>query len=49
MIDANEGWTEEHYKSYVPKFKQLGVEMIEQPFPADNASILKNIDHLIPV
>lgn len=49
VIDANEGWTEEHYKSYVPKFKQLGVEMIEQPFPADNDSILKKLDHLIPV
>ena len=49
LIDANEGWTLEHYKRYVPKFKKLGVEMIEQPFPADNDSILKFLDHPIPV
>ena len=49
VIDANEGWTPEHYKNYVPKFKQLGVEMIEQPFPADNDGILKTLDHPIPI
>ena len=49
IIDANEGWTSEHYKRYVPEFKKLGVEMIEQPFPAGKDSILKNLDHPIPV
>jgi L-alanine-DL-glutamate epimerase-like enolase superfamily enzyme len=49
VIDANEGWTPEHYKRYVPEFIKLGVEMIEQPFPADNDSILKTLDHPIPV
>ncbi|MBC8259932.1 MAG: dipeptide epimerase [SAR324 cluster bacterium] len=49
VIDANEGWTPEHYQRYVPEFKKLGVEMIEQPFPADNDSILKTLDHPIPV
>ena len=49
VIDANEAWTPEHYQRYIPEFKQLGVEMIEQPFPADNDSILKTLDHPIPV
>ena len=49
VIDANEAWTPEHYQRYVPEFKLLGVEMIEQPFPADNDSILKTLDHPIPV
>jgi len=49
VIDANEAWTQEHYQRYVPEFKQLGVEMIEQPFPADNDSVLKTLDHAIPV
>lgn len=49
VIDANEAWTPEHYQRYVPEFKLLGVEMIEQPFPADNDSILKSLDHPIPV
>ncbi len=49
VIDANEAWSPEHYQRYVPEFKQLGVEMIEQPFPANNDSVLKTLDHPIPV
>ena len=49
VIDANEAWSPEHFQRYVPEFKQLGVEMIEQPFPADNDSVLKTLDHPIPV
>ncbi|MEC9460236.1 MAG: N-acetyl-D-Glu racemase DgcA [SAR324 cluster bacterium] len=49
VIDANEAWTPEHYQGYVPEFKKLGVEMIEQPFPADNDDVLKTLDHPIPV
>ncbi len=49
VIDANEGWTIKHYNKYVPKFKSLGVEMIEQPFPADKDNILKTLDHPIPI
>ena len=49
VVDANEAWTPEHFNRYVPELKQLGVEMIEQPFPADNDSILKTLDHPIPV
>ncbi len=49
VIDANEGWTLEHYRRFVPKLKPLGVEMIEQPFPADKDSILKTLDRPLPV
>ena len=49
VVDANEAWTPEHFNRYVPELKQLGVEMIEQPFPADNDSVLKTLDHPIPV
>ena len=49
VVDANEAWTPEHFNCYVPELKQLGVEMIEQPFPADNDSVLKSLDHTIPV
>ena len=49
VIDANEGWTPEHYQRFVPEFQKLGVEMIEQPFPADNDSILKTLGRPIPV
>ena len=49
VVDANEAWTPEHFNHYVPELKQLGVEMIEQPFPADNDSVLKTLEHPIPV
>src|SRR2546427_6902895 len=34
LIDANESWSPEHYQKIVPALEQLGVELIEQPFPA---------------
>ena len=32
-MDANEGWTIEQYLEYAPRFKQLGVIMIEKSLP----------------
>ena len=49
VVDANEAWTLEHFNRYVPELMQLGVEMIEQPFPAGNDSVLKTLEHPIPV
>jgi L-Ala-D/L-Glu epimerase / N-acetyl-D-glutamate racemase len=33
-VDANEGWTLEQARELVPALTQLGVELVEQPFPA---------------
>src|SRR5207302_664181 len=49
LIDANESWSSEHYRKIVPALKQFGVELIEQPFPADSDDILEKLDHPIPV
>jgi len=52
LIDANESWSPEHYRKIVPELHELGVELIEQPFPAnaDEAlEMLENLDHPIPV
>lgn len=49
LIDANESWSPAHYRNVVPALKQLGVELIEQPFPADWDEILTTLDHPIPV
>jgi L-alanine-DL-glutamate epimerase-like enolase superfamily enzyme len=49
LIDANESWSPRHYKSIVPELRELGVELIEQPFPADGDDMLQTLDHLIPV
>lgn len=35
-VDANEGWTLEEARDLVPELVRLGVELIEQPFPASD-------------
>ena len=49
LIDANESWSPAHYQKIVPALKKLGVELIEQPFPADADEVLETLDHPIPV
>ena len=49
LIDANESWSPEHYRKIVPELHELGVELIEQPFPANADEVLENLDHPIPV
>jgi L-Ala-D/L-Glu epimerase len=49
MIDANESWSPAHYRTIVPALKELGVELIEQPFPADADEVLETLDHPVPV
>jgi L-alanine-DL-glutamate epimerase-like enolase superfamily enzyme len=49
IIDANEAWSPRHYRNTVSALKKLGVELIEQPFPADADDVLETLDHPIPV
>jgi L-alanine-DL-glutamate epimerase-like enolase superfamily enzyme len=49
LIDANESWSPEHYRKIVSGLKQLGVELIEQPFAAHADDVLETLDHPIPV
>ena len=49
LIDANESWSPDHYRNTVPALSDLGVELIEQPFPADADDVLETLDHPIPV
>jgi L-Ala-D/L-Glu epimerase len=49
LIDANESWTPDHYREVVPLLCQFGIELIEQPFPADADEILETLDHPLPV
>jgi L-alanine-DL-glutamate epimerase-like enolase superfamily enzyme len=51
-VDANEGWTLEQARELVPALVELGVELIEQPFPAadlDSFRALRELDSLPPV
>jgi L-alanine-DL-glutamate epimerase-like enolase superfamily enzyme len=49
LIDANESWSAIHYEEIVATLKNLGVELIEQPFPADADNVLETLDHPIPI
>jgi len=49
LIDANESWSPSHYRENVPALNGLGVELIEQPFPADADDVLETLDHPVPV
>jgi L-alanine-DL-glutamate epimerase-like enolase superfamily enzyme len=47
-VDANEGWTLETARELVPELVALGVELIEQPFPAADLDSLAALAELHP-
>jgi L-Ala-D/L-Glu epimerase len=49
IIDANESWTSDHYHKVTPSLRELGVEVIEQPFPAECDDILETLEHPVAV
>jgi L-Ala-D/L-Glu epimerase len=51
-VDANEGWTLESARELMPELIRLGVEFVEQPFPAadiDSFDALKEVEPRLPV
>jgi len=49
ILDANEGWSVETYNHLVPELERLNVEMIEQPFPAEQDDRLLDVARPIPI
>lgn len=49
IVDANEGWSVDMVEPFSAKLKELGVEMIEQPLPADADAPLSDVAHPIPL
>ncbi|QJB57474.1 N-acetyl-D-Glu racemase DgcA [Pseudodesulfovibrio sp. zrk46] len=49
IVDANEGWTPESYSHMAPVLVRLGVDMVEQPLPADDDDALLKLDRILPV
>lgn len=49
IVDANEGWSERHLREVLPALAEFGVELIEQPLPADADSALADMPHPIPI
>jgi L-Ala-D/L-Glu epimerase len=47
-VDANEGWTLEQAREMVPALVELGVELLEQPFPADDLDSFRALRKLVP-
>ena len=49
IVDANEGWSVETYRSLAPELLRLGVRMVEQPLPAGKDDALLELDRILPV
>jgi L-alanine-DL-glutamate epimerase-like enolase superfamily enzyme len=49
IVDANESWSPSHFRETAPELARMGVELIEQPFPAAEDRALESLDHSVPV
>jgi len=49
IVDPNESWSERHLHDMMPALADFGVELIEQPLPADADDALARVPHAIPV
>jgi L-alanine-DL-glutamate epimerase-like enolase superfamily enzyme len=49
IVDANEAWTPDVFREITPTLATLGVELIEQPLPADEDEALTELPHPVPV
>ena len=47
-VDANEGWTLEAARELMPELIRLGVEFVEQPFPADDVESFEALKEFTP-
>lgn len=49
IVDANEGWSAEVYADLAPHLVRLGVDLVEQPLPADDDDALIGMVRPVPV
>ncbi|MCF8465851.1 MAG: L-Ala-D/L-Glu epimerase [Sneathiella sp.] len=49
IVDANEAWTPDMMRDYCPRMADLGVELIEQPLPAGEDTVLRDIERPVPI
>ena len=49
IVDANEAWQPNDVESLLAGAAAAGVELVEQPLPADNDDLLARIDRPVPV
>jgi L-alanine-DL-glutamate epimerase-like enolase superfamily enzyme len=48
-VDANTGWTLDGAIAILPELQRLGVELIEQPFPAGRLDLLRELQARSPL
>lgn len=49
IVDANEAWDTENFTENMKACAEAGVELVEQPLPADSDEMLATIERLVPV
>ena len=49
IVDANEGWDVETYTKLAPDLVRLGVQLVEQPLPADKDDALIGLPRPLPI
>ncbi|MFD2264763.1 N-acetyl-D-Glu racemase DgcA [Lacibacterium aquatile] len=49
VVDANEAWTVEQFKAFMPEMARLGVLLVEQPLPQADDHQLRGLPRPVPV
>ena len=49
IVDANEGWNPDQVEPFSAALAKLGVQLIEQPLPADRDEALASLSHPVPI
>jgi L-Ala-D/L-Glu epimerase len=49
IVDANEAWTAQMCREWIPVMAGLGVELIEQPLPAGEDHLLRDLSRAVPI
>ncbi len=49
VVDANEGWHRTELEGLLLAAQRAGVELVEQPLPANDDAFLSEIEHTVPI
>jgi L-alanine-DL-glutamate epimerase-like enolase superfamily enzyme len=49
VADANEAWTLDQLRAWLPEMSRLGVDLIEQPLPAHQDAALQGLNRVVPL
>jgi L-alanine-DL-glutamate epimerase-like enolase superfamily enzyme len=49
IADANESWSVRQLREFTPPLRELGVELVEQPLPANHDAFLAEFDSPVPL